>query len=360
MIKYLVLTVSVAISVLSYDINDDLRLQSFGTFNSEYTPENSSDKTNTNGSLLGTQLDWDLTDSFSAMLQGIYQQDSEKNYKASLEWAMLSYQFGIGHQVRVGQFKVPFMANSDTRYIGYSRLWNRALLLPNGTNGFDEMVGVEYVENSYIEDIDLEYQLSYGKAEHDRSSEKNDYLWSAVLKATYDASWLRVSYGQLSFEHFYQDHPTLTSAKDIITFSSIESKINYDAFNLYLGYAKNQTDVIAQQTLKYIGLSYSFKKFTPYVLYTDGESTNELYEPVPTSSIPVGPPPSNGGPPPPLMTQDGYELKKVTGIGFRYDVHPNIAIKGQYNHFNIKKHLSYTGDTVEKFETYELSVSVVF
>lgn len=354
MIKYLLVISLLFTSLFSYDVSDELSIRSFATIDLTHKRTDTSYDTSTDYSIVGAQIDYDILESLNVMAQGIYsQRDRDVNhYEASLEWAMIGYRFGDGYQIRAGQYKVPFMNASDTQYIGYSRLWTRPLLLPNGTNGFEKARGLEFVGNNYIDDIDFEYTLSYGKA-YSNKEDVSDYLWSAVVKATYDASWFRVSYGKLSFEHIDSTKPAPQPGdvtEGILTFTAIETKFNYENFDLYAGYAFNENDVIPDDDYKYLSLSYTIGKFIPYALYTFSNR----------EGTPYGSKPEPGSPPPPPPSKDGFETIEDYSVGLRYNMHRNFVIKGQYTKRESIKHENPQGDEIVNSDIFTVSLDMVF
>jgi hypothetical protein len=71
-------------------------------------------------SRIGAQLLADFTPRFSAIVQGVAEQNSDGTYRPHLEWANLKYAFTADASVRVGRIVLPSLLVSDSRAVGYA------------------------------------------------------------------------------------------------------------------------------------------------------------------------------------------------------------------------------------------------
>jgi hypothetical protein len=71
-------------------------------------------------SRIGAQLTANFTPRFSAIVQGVAQQNSDGSYTPHLEWANLKYTFTSDASVRAGRIVLPSLLVSDSRAIGYA------------------------------------------------------------------------------------------------------------------------------------------------------------------------------------------------------------------------------------------------
>ena len=92
-------------------------LERKGVFNGNWTLQTDS--------LLGLQLDADLTDALSATVQMVYKDRPKASLKDYLDWAFLRYRFGPDWTVRVGRMGIDLFMLSDYREVGFSYLWAR-------------------------------------------------------------------------------------------------------------------------------------------------------------------------------------------------------------------------------------------
>jgi opacity protein-like surface antigen len=104
-------------------------------------------------SRLGAQLMANFTPRFSAILQGVAQQNSDGSYTPHLEWANLKYAFTADASVRVGRIVLPSLLVSDSRAIGYTYPQARPPV---------EVYSIIPVTSS--DGLDASYRLHFGEA----------------------------------------------------------------------------------------------------------------------------------------------------------------------------------------------------
>jgi len=344
--------------VFGLDVENSLHIRGFATLDATlntskgvaptYLPNTNEDilkqdDVNYNYSSFGLQLDFDLSNSIDFMTQAIYSKgESNEAYEVDLPWAMLGYNFGDDYKIRVGKMKVPFMKGTETRNINYSFLWARPQVLEKGVNGFNDLYGLDLLKKTYIEDVDLEFQFTVGKAEHQLEIDENNYYYSMSALASYDNSWIRLSFGQTSFDQISRIDGS-TIAKDvIIDFGSIEAKLSMNSWLLQAGYANTNNDTIADTKYTYASLAYEFDEITPYLLYSKTS----------IDSLPFGTPPN--------IEKNGYSINQQHSVGMRYDFHRNFALKLQYEY---KLYEQKQFDTVQEetsYNIYSITLDMVF
>lgn len=74
---------------------------------------------------LGAQAKFTFTDALSGVIQVLSRDDSNGEFKPSVEWANLQYQITSDLKVRVGRMLLPTYQYSDTQNVGYSLPWVR-------------------------------------------------------------------------------------------------------------------------------------------------------------------------------------------------------------------------------------------
>ncbi len=79
-------------------------------------------------SRVGLQVDADITDKLSAVVQAISRQNSDGNFRPAIEWANVKYKLSPDLAIRVGRTVLPSFDRSDTQNVGYSLPWAR---IPN-------------------------------------------------------------------------------------------------------------------------------------------------------------------------------------------------------------------------------------
>lgn len=366
MIKHLLLYLFITTSLLAVDIYDNLRIHGFATQNLVLNTSDDivgavvdggrtlleKNRLNYGYSLIGAQLEWDISESIELMVQGSYANDDDINYDFELDWLIIGYDFGNDYKLRVGRLKVPLMKGLELRHIGSSRLWTMPQLAPRGVNGFDTMHGAELLKNTNIGDVDLEFQATYGKAKHGAFQDKNKNLYNIALKTSYENKWIRYSYGQLEFDHYLRDGK-LEKEDAILTFASVETELHFDELIFFGGYSNGNNNQIPDARFYYASLAYELDEFTPYVLYSD------FY----VDRLPVGTPPAPGQSPPPGQgppPRIGYDNIKHNSIGVRYDYNSNIDVKLEYDYLVHDRHLDSLGPQETYANIFTLSIDVVF
>lgn len=347
---FLLLFLLLSTSLFSIEITDDIKLRGFATLDATLSTEDSlvslsneleQNEANFNYSLLGAQLNWDISDSVDVMVQGLYAKNAkDEPYQATLEWALLGYNFGDNYRFRIGKMKIPFMRGTEFRYINYSFLWTRPQIV-QGVNGFDDLYGVDLIKNCYVGDVDYQLQATLGQAKHKKKNDENHYLYNFSALASYEGSWLRLSGGQTVFDHI-GEQDELINKDEVLTFISAETEVHFDALTLYGGYSFNQNDSIPNVNFLYASLSYEIDMITPYLLYSRKEITSLPFPGV----LPIpGERPSN----------DDYHISKHHSIGMRYDISSNFALKAQYDLSRVE-----TSVVKEENNIYTLTLDMVF
>ncbi|MGB5965279.1 MAG: hypothetical protein WBF77_00960 [Sulfurimonadaceae bacterium] len=331
MFKTLILFVLFSSSLLAVELADNIRLQGFLTVDATGTTAESLGTSLPNGdreiltegdvsfnhSVFGLQLEIDSTDDLSLAVQGVYTKDAESDsFKPQLEWAYVGYDFGHDFSGKIGRMKVPFLKGIELRYVGYSRLWTRAQIPSSGVNGFDEYDGVDLFYNSAVGEVNLEFELSGGVANHQLDIISDNYLVLAAAQIDIDESWLRITAGYNNFDIIDSNTP---SSDNPMYIASVETELKRWDWIINAGYTYTQTDAIPSAGITYGSLAYHFEPLTPYVLYSRR-----------TLDIPDRPAPPPGAPPPPNL--EAITLEQHHAIGLRYDVITNVDIKLQYDY----------------------------
>jgi len=361
--KKILLFLLLSVSLFAFEIDDNLRLRSFATIDATVSTSSNArdtllngentllpeDKLNYNYSSIGAQLELDITDDIDFMTQVIYSREKEnENYQLSLEWLMFSYNFLDDYKFRIGKMKVPAMQGTETRNINYSFLWTRPMVQDKGINGFNNMYGVDLIKRAYIDDVDFEYQLTIGEAEHTLGLDENNYLYNLSALVSYEASWLRLSFGQTSFDH-YGRRGELLAKDEILTFFSAETKLVYNSWLLQAGYSNTENDEIPDTQFMYTSLAYEFNSITPYLLFS---KTKVVDMPILSAHPAPGPP----APPAP----DGYITENSYSAGIRYDFRNNFALKAQYFYEEHKSNSAPEGSVKSSANIYRLTLDMVF
>ncbi len=341
-------------SLSAVDITDSIRIRGFATLDATLSTSKDAtgflptgniyqlkqDEPAYDYSSIGAQLEYDLSDFVNIMAQGLYsKRDNDEDYEASLEWFLLGYSFGDDYKLRIGKMKVPFMKATETRYINYSFLWTRPQIANKGVNGFDDMYGVDLIKRTYIDDIDLEFQLTLGQPYHQSSQDEVKYLYAFSALASYERSWLRFSFGQNIFDH-YAHQKELITKDTVLTFASLESEVHFGNAIVFGGYGFNDNNEIPNVQFGYFSLAYEIDQITPYLLYSHHKVDKMPNDPQKRVLAPAP------------LNIDSHFIDQNHAIGLRYDIDFGFALKAQYN--LLKK------DENDDADIYTLTLDMVF
>ena len=281
--------------------------------------------TSYDGSLLGLQADYSLSDNLALTLQAISTRHTEDSYTPTVEWAYLNYDLGDDLHLRGGKMKLSLLQGTELRYVGFSRLWVRPLVPTSGAGGFDDYVGAELIKGSSLGNYNLRFQAAYGKAEHHRDFVDNRDIKLISSRIEKDESWINFALLEARYD---VDTPSGVDIMDDaqLLMGSVETELLLGKTIINAGYAYGNAEINPDEQLAYLSLGYRFEKFTPYLLLNHRQMEFDASERPP----PPGPPPPGPPPPPPL---DGVHKTNTIAVGVRYDLGTTYAIKGQWDHW---------------------------
>ena len=340
-------------------------------------------------SVFGLQLDLNLADRLSLVSQVVsrgYNQDDTSEFEPELDWFFLRYQLDNAWRARIGRMRTPLYLYSETIDVGYSYVWVRPptdVYAPIASP-FSNFDGADLVYLSELGDYNLDIQLLTGRMKRSRNDleisvdpllggnltlqNQNLTLRYALMMLCTDVTWSNLE--QLEdYYHVAGPLVSLYAGQDLTGvfeeiakgFSAVDNWYIYQTLGLKWttgnvtttgeffrlentddGYTNNATGA-------YLSLQYNFKQFTPYLVagYYHNEfgqdalrAVNESYSAWPAhQSIPL------------FQLQvdqldllreqtvdfiDSLNYKQQTWtLGVRYDVYRNIALKAEWQYFDI-------------------------
>ena len=311
-----------------------------------FRPLDSKDFTGKN-SLIGLQARYNLTDDFSAYLQGATLYDVENNLDFSFDWAYFSYDAGNDFTVRLGKFQIPFLQGTELKSVGFSRLWARPITPASGAGGFLYHNGMEFLKNVTLGDGNLRFQAAVGNAEHVLDAIDGRTLGLVSARYSTDNFWLRAALLHVDYNIFTNDG-FLIDGNAQADMGSIEAEATYQNIIVNAGLSDSNADISPNDRLAYLSVGYRMGNFTPYIL---GKAIRQHFTPF---EVEVAPPPPPGGmsPPPQLpgqpATPDGDFKYNSLAMGFRLDLDENHALKMQLEHIDINNDSLPNQGTVSK------------
>lgn len=290
----------------------------------------------TNNTLLGLQLEWIITDSLSATVQGLLFNDHDSHYDTELDWAYISYDTGYDLTLRAGKFRLPLFKSSELTYVGYARTSVRPELSVYGVGGFSSYNGIDVLYNTSAGTANLSFQLGYGSADQ-KATPNGGYREFKTNNALIAKITGEQELGLLSMTYFRADSDFLdigangfirNDTQTLVQMFSVEAELHYENFSLEVGLGKGWVDKIQpNEYLRYGTMYYQMEDWRPYAIYS-----YKRFESKPRTT-PAGAPPSPPGvTPPPGPVQNRYE--EIVGIGIRYDFSEQAALKVQLDRVN--------------------------
>jgi len=112
-------------------------------------------------SKIGLQFDVDLTDKWSATVQGVAR--GRDDWEAEVEWAYLSYEVNRNWTVRAGRLRGPFYMISDYLEVGYAYPWLRPPKEVYDRLPISAFEGIDVIYSTSIGGWDLQAQTYYAE-----------------------------------------------------------------------------------------------------------------------------------------------------------------------------------------------------
>ncbi len=295
-------------------------------------------------SLVGGQLEYLLSENFSAYLQGKLFLNADGDLDNKVDWAYLSADLGNDVSARIGQFLIPIMHGVEMRNVGYSRLWARPLVPLSGAGGYSDFQGFDIISRFQTNSGFWMFQVSGGQAEHDLPIIDNDGLALLALQYSHDEFWVRTAVLKTTYSISTPTGAVITDAGRAVM-GSIEIEYTPGDFIINAGFSTADADITPNDNLYYLSLGVNIAETTPYILATHRNQHFDSFDPPRPQRPPPGqqPPPEQQPPqdrpgdspgavaPPPDGDIDIYEL----AVGIRWDLDEQYAIKFQVDYIDL-------------------------
>ncbi|WP_416305613.1 hypothetical protein [Neptunicella sp. SCSIO 80796] len=287
-------------------------------------------KPNLNNSLMGGQLQYQVSDRFSVFIQGAAFIDRDDKLDYSIDWAYANYDFDNDLSMRVGQFQTPFLQGTEMRKIGYSRLWTRPLTPGNGASGFNEYQGVELVKKYSSGEHFWDFQVGFGQADHQRSEVHDKNIKLTTIRYQYEDTWLRMGLIQANYAINSPVTNELIVADGDVVMASLEAETRVNHFVINAGLSASDSDSTPNDSMQYLSIGYAIDHITPYIFASrkrqvlDPQQRNNGSQGSQQQNG-QGPPPDNPRPPPTRTELNDYSV----AAGLRWNLSENLAVKTQ-------------------------------
>lgn len=324
----------------------------------------------------GVQIDFNASDSLDfTLLTKFYTEDRPYDEKFGVDLAYFTYKITDETKFRGGILRVPLYKDSDYKDTGFALLWLRTPELVYANNKVQRHTGVEILQDFYLGDGTLQFQLFYGQNEDPRASASSTNNISLTinditgLHATYTidehllkiGATTRTEPGDLE-DFLYQNtgdetklHQNGYYAGDRQTFYSFGYGFDDGDWKLDAEAIFEITDGGREDNGKYYGsLGYRIGSTTPYVMY---QYRHTLDDDKRGKDVDVYT--ADDGTITTFNTTKSVE-QSIISLGARYDISSNLAFKAQIDAY---EH-TFTGvnsNVSEKDNSlYSLSLQAVF
>ena len=353
------------------------------------------------GSAFGVQLNSKISDSFSVVLQGVFQDRLDNDLNKTLTLAFLRYNIASHTSIRVGRIATPIYMLSEYRDVNFAYLWTKPITgfyasipvtyinggdisyrFPLGEGIFETRLFSGYSELG-IETIDTTHNVTLSHIYGVKFSYSvQDWLFSAVSSTT------NVKEGEpaQSFFLFLNNTPGISflwpEAKQIASdFKFVDTRISYFSLGaLYetgdwnvqseISYTDTEWVFFPDLAAAYLSIGRVINNTSVYGFVSKEKSIGAQYE--------LSAPLSNSLMIPQIAS--AYNMinntlnariidQETFGLGVRIDLGSNVALKGQIERTWLKaNHIGAWGITEaslntnapEHIDTLSFSVSFIF
>lgn len=303
-------------------------------------------------SRLGGQVDIKFDKRWSAVVQVTVEHRYDLSYKPQVEWANVKYQATPDLSLRFGRIALPIFLAADYRKVGYAYPWVRT---PNEVYGGVPITNSDGVDLSYrwrTGDLNHTTQAFYGRNVirlTDTTSSRARGISGithtiekgpATVRLSAFTAVLDVNIARPLFEGFRQFGPRgvqIAEQYDILhkRTRGFAAGVSYDPgqwFVMAEG-GKMQSDTFFGKSVgMYASAGYRSGDFTPYIIYSMTDAKSPRSDPgLPLAGLP------------PAFAYAASQLnanlntlletrasQNNLGVGLRWDVRPNMALKVQH------------------------------
>lgn len=330
------------VSVASaFELTDWLRLNGFGTVGVStndrndllYSAHPTSSKVGKSqydfrtNNVAGLQGTVQLSDALSATGQGLIRDHAENDVVGELQWAYLQYRTDRGLTFRAGQFRLPIFQTTELAFVGYARTYASPPLSFYGVGGYEFLWGAQMLYQTFYGDLDVTLRGSYGYSEDETPKQPSGEYQSLTSD---DVSVVSAQIGNHAFRiNGVYSHITskLTNnlangtkserGKSRVTTLSVEGQAHLGDAIFEGGYAFSDNELQPDERLYYFSAAYRIGEFKPYMLYSRKNFSNIPAQ----TNVPA--------------VDESTFRQIITSLGCRYDVIPGVAIKYQFDRFDI-------------------------
>ena len=296
-------------------------------------------------SRFGLQLGAPLTDTLDAVVQGVSRYNYDGNYDPTVTWAFLRYAPDPAMTIRVGRVALDTYMLADSRDVGYSYVWVRPPVDYYGTRHLSHIDGADIVLRRPLGDGLLWGKLFAGRADEKVNSDIEGIVLDAAGSKVYGGHinyevgrwrWQlgasQIDYQLEAPDEYWQGLRFLERFNPLLAqaYGDVVEPVTIQMTSIGAAYDRGPLQVQAMLgqlnrpgdrtdlTSAFVTLSYRLEPVTPYVTLSGSRTPGIAYRDV---GLPID---GKAG-----LTQ------QTLSLGARYDVAPNVALKGQVGFVNV-------------------------
>lgn len=304
-------------------------------------------------SRLGVQLDVKFNKKWSAVVQVITEQRYDASYRPMVEWGNIKYQATPDLALRVGRIAIPIFLAADYRKVGYAYPWVRTPVevyggVPITNNDGADVVyrwrtgSVKHVTQAFFGRTHLDLtDTTYLKASKIAGITHTAEYGATTLRASAFTSVLDTNILRFLFDDFRKFGPrgiAIAEKYDVIDkrMEGVAIGVNYDPGQWFImaeGGVSDGHSYLGKSRGVFVSSGYRTGEFTPYLTYSRTDALSPTKDPgLPTAGLPPALAYAAGA------LNYGLDLTLKTmasqtsvSAGVRWDFHPNMALKLQYD-----------------------------
>lgn len=305
-----------------------------------YRPNGFNDDNDFNSdSVFGVQATFKMSDKLKASAQLVA--NAWEDWDVNLEWGYLSYQPNNDWQIKAGRLRVPFYYYSESLDVGYSYPWVRPPL-PLYNNELSNYDGMDFTYRYRIGNATHRISAYIGSFEFDDKSDpsrsakvKGDDIFGLNLTTNWMNWTFRWAYSHIDVQAdmditYPVNLQSLGLSPQPVTILSstklvLSDKLNYNGITTSYDNGSffatgeiatidvEEAKLLSDEVTGVLTVGYRYNKVTPFVGYGRAYFKDAL----PKGSAA-------------RLNNRDY---KLNFIGARYDIHPGVSLKLQWDHF---------------------------
>ena len=360
----------------------DVRFSGFATFGSAYNDNEdmgfrrtldqdiyaAGDWEHRLDSRLGLQWNLRWSPRFDAAVQVVLDQTAREHDEDYLDWAFLRYQPRDGSEWRIGRIGFDVFMLSDSRQIGYTYPWVRPPVDFYGLIALYSMDGLDYQHRFDGEENTLYAKAFVGRSHYHTPLRSSggfnldlDPIYGFTLLLEHEPWRIRLSHADLTFASeteaapladilntlgaVWPDAPLLAGeflVEDTrYTYSAIGASYDNNNWLLHseLAILRGERDLLPNSTHGYVSVARRFERFTAFIVFGKSQPRDNAR----TTVLPVILPPPQQAALEALrdstidLINRSRAEQESYGIGLRWDFTSRMALKLQYDRYEVEE-----------------------